>query len=104
MISLCSRLAGGAMMAAAYLISPVEAQQQSTLPDFSVGWGVGWASADGNGPGFSPVPGAAAPVSNDPAHPYVPNGRGGQPTFRIGDVNNPNLKPWVREYMKKDNE
>jgi hypothetical protein len=44
-------------------------------------------------------------VSNDPAHPYVPNGvPGTQPTFRIGDVSNPNLKPWVKEQMKKDNE
>jgi hypothetical protein len=34
----------------------------------------------------------------------VPNGRGRQPTFRIGDVSNPNLKPWVKELMKKDND
>jgi hypothetical protein len=29
---------------------------------------------------------------------------GRQPTFRIGDVSNPNLKPWVKELMKKDND
>jgi hypothetical protein len=35
---------------------------------------------------------------------YVPNGVGGQPTFRIADLNNPNLKPWVKEHMKKDSD
>jgi hypothetical protein len=98
------RLTGGLVITVAYLMVPAHAQQKSAPPDFSISWGVGWASADGNGPGFSPVPGTVPPVSNDPAHPYVPNGRGRQPTFRIGDVSNPNLKPWVKEHMKKDNE
>ena len=44
------------------------------------------------------------PVTNDPAHPFVPNGRGAQPTYRIADVTNPNLKPWAVERMKKTNE
>jgi len=43
------------------------------------------------------------PTKPDPAHPYVANGRPGQPTFRIADTNNPNLKPWAAERMKKDN-
>jgi hypothetical protein len=43
-------------------------------------------------------------VANDPAHPFVPNGGGGQPTYRIADLSNPNLKPWVKERMKKDND
>jgi len=44
------------------------------------------------------------PVTSDPAHPFVPNGRGAQPTYRIADVTNPNLKPWAVEQMKKTNE
>ena len=43
------------------------------------------------------------PTKPDPGHPYIPNGRGAQPTFRIGDTSNPNLKPWAVERMKKDN-
>ncbi len=43
------------------------------------------------------------PTKPDPGHPYVPNGRGVQPTFRIGDTGDPNLKPWAAEQMKKDN-
>jgi hypothetical protein len=41
------------------------------------------------------------PVTNDPAHPFVPNGVGKQPTFRIADLSNPNLKPWVKERICK---
>jgi hypothetical protein len=98
------RGARAALIAAAIFALPAHAQQNAAPPDFSFHHGVGWASAEGNGPGFSPVPGNAPPVINDPAHPYVPNGRGAQPTFRIGDVSNPNLKPWVKEAMKKDND
>jgi hypothetical protein len=104
MNSFGSRLTGGVMITVACLMVPAQAQQKTTPPDFSVSWGVGWASADGNGADFSPVPGTLPPVTNDPAHPYVPNGRGRQPTFRIGDLSNPNLKPWVKEQMKKDND
>jgi hypothetical protein len=43
-------------------------------------------------------------VRADPTHPYVPNGTGAQPTYRIADLTNPNLKPWVKERMKKDND
>jgi hypothetical protein len=97
-------LTGGLMITVACLMSLARAQDKSAPPDFSFHHGVGWASAEGNGPSFSPVPGKVAPMTNDPAHPYVPNGRGRQATFRIGDVSNPNLKPWVKELMKKDNE
>jgi len=44
------------------------------------------------------------PVMSDPAHPYVPNGNGRQPTYRIADLTNPILKPWVIEKMKKSND
>ena len=56
------------------------------------------------GQDFLPVPGALPPVAADPAHPYVPNGVGRQPTYRIADLSNPNLKPWVKERMRKDND
>jgi hypothetical protein len=29
---------------------------------------------------------------------------GAQPTFRVADLSNPNLKPWAREVMKRENE
>ena len=44
------------------------------------------------------------PIHQDPAHPYVGNNNAGkQPTYRIGDVSNPNLKQWAKDVMTKDN-
>ena len=77
------------------------AQQKATPPDFSCGW----IGLNGGGPFFEPVPDRVpGPVTQDPAHPFVPNGVGKQPTYRIADLTNPNLKPWVKEIMKKDND
>jgi hypothetical protein len=94
-------LAGAVLIAVAYGVptAGVAAQQNSTPPDFSSDQ-VGWvATGDLIG-----VPGGPPVISNDPAHPYVPNNTGKQPTYRIADLTNPNLKPWVKERMKKDNE
>src|SRR5579863_4614209 len=52
-----------------------------------------------------PVAGSPKPVAQDPAYRYVPNGTPGeQPTQRIGDISNPNLKQWAKDAMKKDND
>jgi hypothetical protein len=54
---------------------------------------------------FLAVPGSPPPVSNDPAHPYVLNGiRGQQPTYRVADLTNPNIKAWAKERMKQAND
>jgi hypothetical protein len=80
--------------------APAAAQQKAAPPVFSWDRTIGWI---GMGE-FQPVPGRAPPLTNDPKHPFVPNGQGRQPTYRIADLNNPNLKPWVKEIMKKDND
>ena len=55
-----------------------------------------------------PVPGSPKPIGQDPAHPYISNDEsrvtGQQPTQRISDLSNPNLKQWAKDVMKKDNE
>jgi hypothetical protein len=94
-------LAGGIM--AALLAGgtvPAQAQQETTPPNFSWDSTVGWIGVGD----FRPVPGRVPPVISDPKHPFVPNGQGRQPTYRIADLTNPNLKPWVKEVMKKDND
>src|SRR5262245_28689032 len=92
-----------AVIAAAPMPHPA-AQQRAASPDFSSN-SVGWVGLNGNGPFFEPVPGRLpGPLTQDPRYPFVPNGVGGQPTFRIADLNNPNLRPWVKEHMKKDND
>jgi hypothetical protein len=77
---------------------PAAAQQKPTPPVFSPNLSVGWIGVGY----FQPIPGKVAPLANDPKHPFVPNGQGRQPTYRIPDLTNPNLKPWVKEVMKKD--
>ena len=74
-----------------------------SVPDFSPTNRTAWV---GIGIGaLLPVPGSPKPVAQDPAYPYVPNGTPGkQPTQRIGDISNPNLKQWARDVMKKDND
>jgi hypothetical protein len=47
-------------------------------------------------------------VMSRPDHPYVPNSNrdfaGSNPTYRIADLSNPILQPWVVEQMKRDND
>src|SRR5437016_14649841 len=98
-----SVLAGGMLALLFAAAAPATAQQKSP-PNFSWNNQIAWVGLNGGGPGFAPVPGQVPPVADDPAHPFVPNGVGRQPTYRIADLSNPNLKPWVKEHMKKDND
>ena len=50
-----------------------------------------------------PAGGGAGPVMSPKDRPYVPNGGGRQPTYRIADTSNPILKPWAKEQMDKSN-
>jgi hypothetical protein len=99
-----ARVLAGSALFAAVAASPIAssmAQPKSAPPDFSSN-GAGWVGLNGAGPFFEPVPGQLPPIVSDPAHPFVPNGTNAQPSFRIADLSNPNLKPWVKERMKKD--
>ena len=79
---------------------PVVAQDKTSPPNFSPNPSVGWIGVGG----IRPVPGTVPPLVQDPKYPFVPNGTGQQPTYRIADLSNQNLKPWVKEIMKKDND
>ncbi len=61
----------------------------------------GWIS---EGTEWVAVPGAAQPVTFDPRYPYVGNNQGKQPTFRIADLNNPNLTEFAKAELKKSND
>jgi hypothetical protein len=71
------------------------AAQPAGVPDFWAG-DVGWVHT--LNATFPPVQGSPSPVVQDPGHPF----KGA--SWRIGDLTNPNLKPWVKEVMKKDND
>ena len=79
-------------------IAPALAQEGR--PDFSANR-VAWVSAGGE---WTPLPDSPPPVKQDSAYRYVPNNTGGQPTFRIADVNNPNLTQFAKDSLKKSNE
>jgi hypothetical protein len=75
--------------------------QVASPPDFSSNL-TAWAG--GIGVDYAPVSGSPSPMRQDPAHPFVPNGTGRQPTYRIADLSNPNVKQWAKDIMKKDND
>ena len=68
-------------------------------PDPDTGWNLDRPAHDD----FLPPPSGPGPVVFDKAHPYVPNGQG-QSTYRVADLTNPILKPWVIEQMREANE
>ena len=82
-------------------ILPVLAADDSAknIPDFMAG-GMGWNSAGQ----LTAVPGSPSPVVQDPKVKYVPNNVGGQPTWRVADVNNPNLTQFAKDGLKKAND
>jgi len=98
----CGRLlAGGIVSGFAWCALTVAATAQ--MPNFGGKEGIGWVGIGGE---FLSVPGDMGPKPNYfyPKYPYVPNNTGRQPTYRIADLTHPNLKPWVKERMKKDND
>ncbi|HEX3485259.1 MAG TPA: hypothetical protein VHT51_09375 [Micropepsaceae bacterium] len=99
----------GALGWGAASLGPVQGAEQSAIPDFAATSSIGWiASGSGFGTDFVQPPSGPAPVTNDPAHPYVTNvaaaATGKQPTFRVADLSNPILQPWAVERMRKANQ
>jgi hypothetical protein len=82
--------------ALAALCAPAAAQQ-SYMPNLQSGPG-GWTHPFGGD--FPAVQGSAIPVRQDPGHPFVNT----VASFHFGDTSNPNLKPWAKDAMKKDND
>ena len=72
------------------------------IPNFGL-VGTAWTSNRPASDDFLPPPSGPGPVLSDPAHPYIPNGQG-QSTYRIADLSNPILQPWVVAQMKKAND
>ena len=79
---------------------PAGAAVLDLAPDATTAWVADRLTGDD----FLPPPSGPGPVMSDKAHPYVPNGVGGQPTYRVADLTNPILMPWAAEQMRKANE
>jgi len=79
-----------------------KAAPEVPIPNFAPDSLTGWLAA---GTEFIALPGnGPKPVTFDKSYPYVPNGTGEQPTFRVADVDNPILRPWVRDALKRIND
>ena len=98
-----SRMLAGCVLVGLVLVpAPAPVAAQSAAPDFS---STGWLNeATFEGGELIPVEGSPL-FRQDPAHPFVPNNRDAQPTYRIADLSsNPNVKQWAKDVMKKDND
>ena len=77
---------------------------EQVIPDFSAN-DVSWEAASME---FIPAASGPSPVQSDKDHPYISNqvsfATGKQATFRVADLSNPNLMPWVVAELKKVND
>ena len=86
--------------AVAVLLLPGAAAKDAAIPALSPP-GAGWLEV---GDDLLPPASGPGPVRSDPAHPYHSNISGLQPTFRVADLSNPMLQPWVVERLRKAND
>src|SRR6266550_9573435 len=83
---------------------PAAGADSAKQPNFAPDDSTGWVPARGAGDEFLPPPSGPGPVTSEKDHPYVPNGSALQATYRIADLSNPILKPWVVEQMRRAND
>jgi hypothetical protein len=78
--------------------------QTGRLPDFSSNE-ISWEAESME---FVPPPSGPGPVRSAKDHPYISNqvarATGVSPTFRVADLSNPILKPWVVAELRKVND
>jgi hypothetical protein len=105
--------AGAGLLISAAWFWPAFPAQDSRVPDFSPDSITGWIAGDPNGENpigqdFIAPESGPGPVTNDKAYPHVDDGAarrdGKQPTYRVADLTNAILQPWVREVLRKANE
>ena len=101
LVSRQASIAGCTFVALVSAALTVAAQPAASPPDFQANQAA-WIHPPGGI--FPPVEGSPAPLRQDPAFPFAANNSGRQPTYRMADTSNPNLKPWVKDAMKKDND
>jgi hypothetical protein len=89
-----------ALAGAAAVVAP--AASADNVPALSAN---AWDGAGENE--FTPPKSGPGPVTSDPAHRYVSNFEaartGAQANWRVADLDNPNLKPWVIEALRNAN-
>ena len=104
MVNIRSAAVSAGFVSACLLICPgFGAEQPASVPNLAPDGRTSWVPDRRAGDEFLPPASGPGPVVSEKDHPYVPNG-GGQSTFRVADLSNPILRPWVVAQMKKANE
>jgi hypothetical protein len=102
-------LIAAGLLAASALSESISAE---SIPNFSPDAATGWIAGDPmgqnpTGQDFLEPESGPGPVSNDKAYPHVDDGaarrNNTQPTYRVADVNNPILQPWVKDALREAN-
>jgi len=95
----------GVLYAAAGALS-ADGPKDQVIPEFAPTANTGWVLDRSFGVDdlLPPPTGGPGPVTFDSAYPYVPNGSGRQPTYRVADLSNPVLQSWTIPSMKKAND
>jgi hypothetical protein len=93
----------GALVACS-IFGAVPPAVSAEIPDFTGNAGTAWVPDRPTGDDFLPPPSGPGPVMSPKDRPYVPNGAGQQPQYRIADLTNPILMPWAIERMRKGND
>jgi hypothetical protein len=83
--------------------APPPTAPKVTIHDLAPDTLTSWVPDRPTGDDFLPPVSGPGPVMSPKGRPYVPNGNGNQPTYRIADTSNPILKPWAAEQMEKAN-
>jgi hypothetical protein len=102
-VSILALIVMSSAFAAAERVAAEAPENRIAIPDFAPDAATSWA-LDQTVDDLLPPPLGPGPISFDPAHPYIANFRGAQPTYRVADLGNPILQPWAREQMRKSNE
>ncbi len=81
----------------------------ATIPNFAPDDHTSWHPDRPDGDNFLPPESGPGPIVSRKDHPYVPNGgdidfAATHPTYRVADLSNPILQPWVIAQMKRDND
>ena len=87
----------------------VQAQAATApIPNFAPDPNTSWYPDRRDGDNFLQPESGPGPVMAHPDYPYRPNGVGddaaGNPTYRIADLSNPILQPWVVEQLRRSND
>jgi len=91
------------LLGAGFISSATYPQESAkvSIPNLRPTPETGWIA---RGPNFQLPPAGPHHVTQDSRYPYQPAGAGEARTFRVADLNNPILLPWVRDALKKQND